>query len=327
MTAVGVAFSALFAWLALRGVELSALGSAFAGADLIAWLPPALAIYALGYVLRGLRCQLLVRAHGPLRLSTATGVVLVGYAANNILPARLGELVRASMLAQRANMPVSQALGVTFIERVLDGLAMLLLLVVATLTVEVPAWMTELVYLAAAVFGVATAAIAVAVLWPGAIVAVAGRCGGLLGPSWRARLEQLATNVTSAAACLRDPRQGALLLASSVAIWCLEASIFVFLLPVFGAPLSIQIGLITMCVTGFGLLLPSSPGFIGPFHYFASQVVMLFGVSQATGLAYASLVHLTFFLPTTIAGGCVMLWYGVGRLATPGRPGMVSRRP
>jgi uncharacterized protein (TIRG00374 family) len=327
MTAVGVALSALFVWLALRGIELSALGSEFAGADLVTWLPPALAIYTIGYVLRGVRCQLLVRAHGPIRLTTATGVVLVGYAANNILPARLGELVRASMLAERAKMPVSQALGVTFIERVLDGLAMLLLLVVATLTVDVPPWMTELVYVAAAVFGAASLAIAAAVVWPGLIVAVAGRCGGLLGPRWRERLEKIATHATGAAVCLRDPKQAVLLLASSVAIWCFEASIFVFLLPVFGAPLSIQIGLITMCVTGFGLLLPSSPGFIGPFHYFASQVVMLFGVSQATGLAYASLVHLTFFLPTTIAGGCVMLWYGMGRLATPGRAGMVSRRP
>lgn len=326
MTVVGIALSVLFVWLAFRGIDLDSVGSAFAGADLLTWLPLALGLYSLGYLLRGVRCQILVRRTARLSWTTATSIVLVGYAANNVLPARLGEVVRAGMLAERASMPVSQALGVTFIERVLDGLALLLLLVVATLTVDVPPWMTELVYVAAAIFGIAAIAIVAAVLWPGAIALAAGRVGALLGPSWQARLTRLATNCTSAAECLRDPKQAVLLLASSVVIWCFESSIFVFLLPVFGAPLSIQCGIITMCVTGFGLLLPSSPGFIGPFHYFASQTVMIFGVTQSTALAYAALVHLSFFVPITVAGGCAMLGYGVGRLA-PGRAGMVSRRP
>jgi hypothetical protein len=76
---------------------------------------------------------------------------------------------------------------------------------------------------------------------------------------------------------------------------------------------------ITMCVTGFMLLLPSSPGFIGPFHYFASQALMIHGIPQATALAYATLVHLCFYIPITMWGACAMMWYGVELSATAAR--------
>jgi glycosyltransferase 2 family protein len=307
----GVAVSAIFVVLALRGVDLGKLEDTVAGAQLLPWLPLALAIFALGYVMRGVRCQLLVRRTASISVVTATNIVVAGYGANNLLPARLGELVRAGMLAERAKMPVSQSLAVTFIERVLDGLAMLFLLVVASVNANVPAWMMDVVWVAAAIFGVATLAIVIAALRPRWLIAIVERLTKPLGEKWRARFSRLAVNVTNAGACLHDPRHAVLLVAYSIIIWCLESAIYVLLLPAFGIELSFQTGLIVMCVTGFGLLLPSSPGYIGPFHYFASQTVMVFGVSQTDALGYASLVHLAFFVPMTIAGACSMLWYGV----------------
>ena len=319
VVAGGAAGSGLFIYLALRGIDLSELETAFAQAELLPWLPLALALFSLAYVLRGVRCRLLVRRSANISFSTATNVVVIGYAANNVLPARLGELVRAGMLAERANVPVSQSLGVTFIERVLDGLALLLLLVLGTISVDVPSWMNELVLVAAAVFGIATAVMFVGALRPSLVINLAGRIGGLLSTGWQSRLTKLATNVTNAGECLRRPNDAFVLVGYSIAIWCFESSIYLFLLPVFGIPLSFQTGLITMCVTGFGLLLPSSPGFIGPFHYFASQTLMIFGVAHSTALAYASLVHLSFFVPLTVAGGCIMLWYGVALESTAAR--------
>jgi uncharacterized membrane protein YbhN (UPF0104 family) len=64
-------------------------------------------------------------ARHPLGLLDATSVVLLGYAANNVLPARLGELVRAGMLAERGAIPVAQALAITLLERILDAFVIL----------------------------------------------------------------------------------------------------------------------------------------------------------------------------------------------------------
>jgi hypothetical protein len=88
---------------------------------------------------------------------------------------------------------------------------------------------------------------------------------------------------------------------------------------VFGIPITIEYGIITMCITGFTLLLPSSPGFIGPFHYFASQALMIHGIAQPTALAYATLVHLCFYIPITVWGACAMMWYGVELSSTAAR--------
>ncbi len=311
MIAVGLGASAVFIWLAMRGLDLSAVKRAFAEAELVPWLPLGIGLYFASHLVRGVRCKLLVKKHATLGLATATNVVVVAYGANNVLPARLGEFVRAGMLAERANMPLSQSLGVTFIERVLDGLTMLLLLVIATFTADVAHWMRELVYVALAVFGMATIVMVVGAIWPQRIIRLAVWASRPLGVNWQARFEVLATNVTNAGACLRDPKDALLLVVYSVVVWCLEAGLYVAVLPIFGIPMTVQFAVITMCVTGFGLLLPSSPGAIGPYHYFASQAMMVHGVAAPTALAYATLVHLSWYIPITIWGAIVMLWYGV----------------
>lgn len=309
--AFGLAASAVFVFLAIRGLDLSAVKKAFSEAQILPYLPIGIGLYLTSHLARGVRCKLLVRRHAEIGLVTATNVVVVGYAANNVLPARLGEFVRAGMLAERAAMPLSQSLGVTFIERVLDGLTMLLLLVVATLTVDVASWMRDLVYVALGVFGLASIVMIVGAVWPKVIVGLTSGITRPLGETWQGKFVNLATNVTNAGACLRDPKDAALLIIYSIIVWTLEAGIYVAILPIFGIPVMWQYAVITMCVTGFGLLLPSSPGAIGPYHYFASQAMMVHGIAAPTALAYATLVHLSWFIPITIWGAIVMMWYGV----------------
>lgn len=308
---VGLAVSAVFVYLAMRGIDFASVKEAFSHLTLWPWLPIGIASYLVSHVIRGLRCRVLVKKHARLSLPTATNIVVVGYGANNVLPARLGELVRAGMLAERAAMPLAQSLGVTFIERVLDGLVMLLFLVVASLTVEVAGWMRELVYVALTVFGLATVVMVVGAIWPKLVIALTRKVTGPLGPKWQGKLVTLATHVTDAGACLRDPKDALSLILLSIVVWAFEAGIYVAILPIFGIPMTVQFAVITMCVTGFGILLPSSPGAIGPYHYFASQAMMVHGIAAPTALAYATLVHLSWFIPITIWGAAVMLWYGV----------------
>lgn len=309
--AVGLAASAVFVYLAVRGLDLDALTESFHHADLLPWVPLGILSYLAGHVVRGVRCRLLVRREAEISLATAANIVVVGYASNNVLPARLGELVRAGMLAERTGMPVVQSLAVTFIERVLDGLAILFLLVLATMAGDTPGWIQDVVRVALVVFGAATLAMLAGAHSPAVILGITSRLGNRLGPRWHDRLVSLATSITNAGACLRDPKDAALLALYSIAVWSLEAGLFIALLPVFGIPASIENGALAMCVTNLGLLVPSSPGFIGPFHYFASRAIMVHGIAEPTALAYATLVHLAFYVPVTIWGAASMLWYGV----------------
>lgn len=323
VVALGLVASAVFMYLAVRRLDFAALRSVWANAHVFPWVPLGILSYVVGHVVRGQRCRLLVRREASLRLVTASNIVVVGYASNNVFPARLGEVVRAGMLAERTGIPVAQSFMITFIERVLDGLAILLLLVVGTTYGESPDWTRDVVRVALLVFGGATAVMLVGVFSPGLLVTGASRLGNKLklGEKWHDRLVSLATSIANAGACLRDPRDAIRIVVLSVLVWVLEAGLFVAILPAFGIPLSLTTGAVAMSVTNLGLLVPSSPGFVGPFHFFASQAVIAHGVDPNTALAYAAVVHLAFYVPVTVWGAAAMLWYGVevGRAAAIAR--------
>src|SRR5689334_5200742 len=104
--AVGLVASAAFIFMAVRGLDFDTLRKVWSDARVLPWLPLGIASYLLGHVVRGVRCRLLVRREATIGLPTASNIVVVGYASNNVLPARLGEFVRAGMLAERTGMPI-----------------------------------------------------------------------------------------------------------------------------------------------------------------------------------------------------------------------------
>jgi hypothetical protein len=310
--AAGLLGSALFVGLAMRRLDFHSVLATWREARPMPWLFFAVLAYCAGHFVRGQRLRVLVRRDATLHLPTATNVVVVGYASNNVFPARLGEFVRAGMLAERTGMPLSQALTITFIERLLDGVAILGLLVVGTVSLGIHAgWVWSVARAGALVFGAALVALVLAVAFPGAVLSLASRVSARLGPKGRDRALSLATGVTTAGANLRRPRDAMTIAAYSVIVWLLEALMFACALPMFGMKLGAATAAVTMSVTNLGILVPSSPGFIGSFHFFCAQALMSQGVPEATAMGYALVVHLTFFIPVTLWGAGAILWYGV----------------
>jgi hypothetical protein len=92
--------------------------------------------------------------------------------------------------------------------------------------------------------------------------------------------------------------------------------------------LAVAPAVVAMSVTNLGILVPSSPGFVGSFHFFCSQALVSQGVPEATAMGYAVVVHLAFFVPVTLWGAGAMLWYGiqVGATAAMARAARTSPR-
>lgn len=313
--------SLLFLWLAFHHVSQRSWHASWAQAKPLPWVVYAAACYLLGQFVRGVRLRMLVPG-AAMDLGTASGIVVIGYAANNILPARLGELVRAAALAERTGIAVTQALTVTVIERLLDGLAILALLGLASGELShQPVWMLDVEHVSAVLFGVAFAFFVVAVRWPAALVRGASGLGRAFTPRVRDAVINLAANVTNGAKPLRAPGRLARVAAISVIVWSLEAGMFACVLPSVGLPIRASVATLAMSLTNLGVLIPSSPGFVGPFHYFCSEALVSQGVPQATALTYATLVHLAFFVPVTVWGVGAMLFFGLrigARLALAG---------
>jgi glycosyltransferase 2 family protein len=308
---VGIVSSAIFVALAVRRLALADIRDALGRAELWPWLPLAVLTYLTGHLVRGWRCGVLVSREASLTLPAATNVVVLGYAVNNVLPARLGEFARAAMLAQKSGLPYVQSLAVTLLERILDGLVLVLLLVVASFMAASAPWITTTLEAGAIVFGVAALGVLVALLAPSFLVGAAGRVGHLFGARAHDRIVAIFDQVVSGVAYLRDVRSAGRVLALSVLVWCLEAGMFLMLLPAFGIRADPWLAILVMTVTNLGILVPSTPGFVGPFHFFCMRTLVAFGVTEATAFSYAVLAHLSFYVPITLWGVGILFTYGL----------------
>jgi len=309
--AIAVLGAASFVWLAVRGFRYDEVASVLASAKPWPWLPLAVASYVGGHLARGYRCKLLVQRDARMTVGAASNIVVAGYAGNNVLPARLGELVRAGMLVSRTGVPLVQALTITGIERLFDAAAIFGLLGASFWLAQPAPWMRPLVETRAWAFGIALALAAPLVLTPGVLLSVASRLSLPAGPRWHARLLAVTTHVVNGASALRDLRCTVSVAAASLVAWTFEAGMFVFVLPALGLALDPVMAVLSMATTNLAILAPSTPGFIGPFHEACARVAVSQGVAPTVAISYAVLVHLTFYVTGTLWGATVMMVYGV----------------
>ena len=307
----GVASSIVFMGIAISRLRLDDIRTALATARVLPWVPLAVLSYVLGHLVRGVRCKMLVSREATIPVSVATNVVVLGYAVNNILPARLGEFARAAMLSERTGMPFAQSLSVTLLERLLDGLVLLAMLVVASVSSPVAGWIGSIVRIGEVVFGAATLGVVFAVVAPSALLRVASRMASALGPGSRARVVAIVSDATRGLSYVARPTDALRVLLLSIAVWLAEGGMYLALLPAFGIAPRFSVVLLVLSVTNLGILVPSSPGFIGAFHFFCMKALEATGVGSAVAFSYAVLVHLSFYVPVTAWGLLVLAGWGI----------------
>ena len=326
-TGLGLLVSVLLLWLVLRSIGLASVWDGLLAAR---WglLVPALALYFVGVGIRAVRWQVLLAPLKPVPARRLFPIITIGYMANDVLPARLGEVVRVYVLGRREGVSRAAALATVLVERVFDGLC-LLVFVGITLPLVAPtgAWQ-GLFWAAAALFGV-TALV---------LVAIAGRPSvplALIEPGIRLlpggvhrRARDLVAGLVSGLAVLGGVRGSLSALGLSVLAWLCEAGLYLVLLSALaieGPPL-FPLALLTTGVANLGTLIPSSPGYVGVFHYLVQQVLTQAGVALSQATVYAVLVHAALIVPVTLVGlyhawrlGLTLDW-----LRAAGRPAAVE---
>lgn len=335
IVAAGFAISIIFLVVTLQKIKWDQVQNAFSHGSWLPWLPLAIVAYIIGMFVRGFRLRLLVTGEATLPTLTATNIIGIGYMTNNILPARLGEFVRAAILSERTGLPYALALTVTLLERLLDGIAVLLLFVGGTLFIPVEVWMKTTASIAGIIFSVAIAGVILVALAPQTCLALASRLTMRLTTKWHDKVLALLTQVIRGFGCLRTPMSAFLVFVSSLVVWSFEALMFMFVMPCFGLKMSTLKAAVVMSFTNLGILIPSSPGFVGPYHYCCSQALLAVSsfmgnptlvtavrtppsqlLTEETAISYAVVVHLIFFTITTIWGIIAMASYGLQLGAT-----------
>jgi len=301
--------------LAIRQLDAGTVRRVLAEAHLWPWLPLGLLSYAIGHRLRGLRLRRMLSHEVAMTPHTATNVVVVGYASNNLLPWRLGEAVRAWLLMERSGLSLTQTLTITLVERLFDVLALMALF--AAVTLVLPASTAFAAFVSVLAGLVAGPAFLLALLtWvPGPVLAFASRTTNRVLPRAHDAVMRQVDAVLGGLGALRDPRGLAAVAGLSVLVWLAEAGLYLALLPAFDLAARPLDALLAMTSANLGLLAPSGAGFAGPFVEFCVRALATLGVPRDTGFAYAVLVHATFFVAVTLYGVVVLVSYGfaVGR--------------
>ena len=298
--------SAVLVVLLVRSVDAQSLGSALGAAD---WrlIAPAVGLYFVAAGLRSARWGVLLPEH-----SVSTPVLfralMVGFTVNNLLPVRMGEVARAYLLARWCHIPYGSTLASLVVERVLDGLSLSALLLVALLFVPAPGYLLVAGVLAAGVFTSGAVVVALAAWRSSTLLRLVGWVAGLLPPRIGVRIEALAANFTRALELVHGRARFARLIGLSLLAWCCELSLFFVLMPSFGLPLSYPLAFLVGSAANFATLIPSSPGYVGTFDGALITVLRdTVGVAAGPATAYAIVVHATLFVPVVIVGTLV-LW-------------------
>ena len=302
------AISALLVVLVVRSLEgeASQLTAALSRAD---WrlIVPAIVLYFIGVGLRSARWGLLLPEHS-VKTTTLFRALVVGFTVNNLLPLRMGEVARAYLLSRWCRIPYGSTVASLLVERVLDGLSLALLLLIALALVPAPTYLLVVGILAAAGFLTGAGLLALAAWRNSAVTGLAARIARFLPTRFGGRIERLAENFARSLSLVHDPIRLARLLGLSMLAWCFELGLFFVLLVSFGLPASYPLALLVGSAANFATLVPSSPGYAGTFDGVLIKVLHdTAGIDAGSATAYDLIVHLTLFLPVVVVGTLV-LW-------------------
>ncbi|MSQ21717.1 MAG: flippase-like domain-containing protein [Dehalococcoidia bacterium] len=323
---LGLAFSLLFLGLLLWRVDLKETMQSLKEANYL-FVIPGVAVYFLGALFRTLRWRLLLFHLQPIAAGRLFPVVVVGYMANNLLPVRLGELVRSYYLGQREGVSKSAALATILVERVVDGVVLLFVLVALSLVLPVTGLVEGvarsmsipwplLVSAVVAPFVLVLGLMVMMAYDPPRALALTGLLVKPLPVRVKARILGLLETFVAGLGVLRYPGRIPLLLLLSLAVWLAEGAMYYFVALSFGLASSLggltgmaAAMLAVVCTSNLGSALPSSQGAIGPFELFAVATLVVLGVQREAALAYTVALHVALLVPVTLLG-LLYLWMG-----------------
>ncbi len=308
---VGILLSAVLLYWALRDVELSKVVTEIRSADPL-WFGAAIVITTAVFWLRAWRWGPLLSAAFPnVAYQPRLRATMIGFMANNVLPARIGEFARAFAMARQARGSVVAAFASLLTERLFDAIVIISLLFIATALPGFPAIQeiggrdfSTMANTAAGVVGVLILIAAFLVVFPKPTVRFFElRIAPLLPQRMRQPLVDALEAFLAGMASLRSPAIVIIILAQTFVVWLVNGFSFYCAFRAFGIEAGFAAALFLQSVTAVMVSLPSAPGFFGFFESAARIVLVeLFGVPINKTLGFAIGFHIGGFIPVTVIG-------------------------
>lgn len=305
---VGFVFAVIFLWLVIRHISIEELTQAFDNAK-PGWIVAATVAFFVGYAFRIERWRLmLIQDNSRLAWRNCAGPLFASVAANNVLPFRAGDIIRAVGFNKRLGIRASVSVTTLLIERALD-LMMVLGLLGFTL------WIFDLdthsvIGIGGLMLGLIALTVLAILMYPSILRTFINGIEKLVGRFFSQYRKGIAKQMRAAEALLEHLSKKKLmaqLIGWSALAWIAEGFVFWFAalaLPSVSEPIAAWLAL---SVGTLSTVIPSTPGFIGTFDYFTTQSMALMGNELAASAAYAFTVHALLWFPPIIVGGIYLL--------------------
>jgi uncharacterized protein (TIRG00374 family) len=314
-TWLGIAISLFFMFMLFRKMDFDQLWAALVRVD-YRYIVLAIACNFVSYFFRAVRWRYLLIQEKHIPLSSLYPATIIGYMANNLLPARLGEFVRAFVLAQREGLQTPMVFASLVIDRLCDGFTVMLMLLFTLVTLQLPQGMAE------AENALRTGGKITFVLYTGVVVFLyllkrhTSRTlhwtGMALKPFPRSFSEKIIPLLGSLIGGIRmSAKSGhvAAVFGSSLVVWLFCLLPVDFVLQGFGIHLPITASMFILVLLVFAVMVPAAPGYIGVYHSACFLGLSAFGIAKSTALSIALVLHGVGFFPVILAG-FFHLWQG-----------------
>ncbi|HTP65783.1 MAG TPA: lysylphosphatidylglycerol synthase transmembrane domain-containing protein [Geobacteraceae bacterium] len=310
---IGLGISLFFLFLLFRKIDFDKLLGAFREMD-YRYLWPAVLFTFISYFFRAIRWRFLLLPLKKTRLGNLFPATIIGYMMNNILPARIGEFVRAYVLAEKEGLSKSAVFATLVVDRLFDGFTILLILLFTFFTVKLPLGMEGVQHSLVAGGYVSLALYFSVIIF---LIVLRKRTDGtirligkLLRPFPSKVAEKIIPLLGSFIGGLRLTSNTTELMAlvfTSLLIWAFAIWPVDLVLHSFGISLPITASMFIMVFLVFAVMVPASPGYVGTYHAACVYGLMAFNIQKEKALSVALIIHGVNFFPVILAGA-YYLW-------------------
>jgi uncharacterized protein (TIRG00374 family) len=305
---LGIGISVLLLYILFHKINFNQLLAAFTELD-YRYLLPAVAATLMGYYLRAVRWKFLLAPIKKTAMRNLFPSTIIGYMANNLLPARLGEFVRAYVLGDKEQIDKSVVFATLVLDRLLDGFTVLILLIITLFTIKLPVgmegaqksleyggYLTLVFYLFVVTF---LAVMKKSATWMRLFL---GRLLKPLPDRFAGKVISLFGSFVEGIRFSSRPRHIMALCVSSLAIWALAVWTVDMALHAFGIILPITAAMFILILLVFAVMVPASPGYVGTYHAACVYGLMAFNLPREKALSVALTVHAINFFPVIFLG-------------------------
>jgi hypothetical protein len=303
---LGILVSLLFLFMAFRKVEWIQMKRAVVG---IRWGYAAgiTLVVLLSDWLRAVRWKYLMAPIRPLDSGSLFNALIIGYAANACLPAHLGEFLRAYVISRKRHVPASAAFATIVTERILDMFSLLAMMLLAIVLYPFPDWIKKSGW----VMFAGTAGLFLFMVFlkvrTAKTLAWVRRILRPFPARWTAKVESMLQTFLTGFVALRGIRDYIWVAVLTPAIWLCYCAAFWSAFRAFGFDMPREAPVVLLVITTIGIVVPSSPGYVGTYHWLCQFGLGLYGIPKSPALAFALVHHGMNVIPFFLLG-LVLAW-------------------